>query len=321
MEFYLAPLEGITGFVYRNAYEKYFGNADKYFAPFISPDKNICINRKEKRDVLPENNHVPKLVPQIMTNNPKHFSDTAKELSMMGYDEVNLNLGCPAATVVTKKKGAGFLFYPEELDEFFYNVFDNCRVKISIKTRLGKESADEFYQLIEIYNKYPFEEIIIHPRIRNDFYNNKPNLEVFKDALRLSKNRVVYNGDIHSVKDYQQFVKIFPDVSYIMFGRGVLKNPALICSIKSFEGSGNVRNGKLDMQVVKKFMDKIQRDYYSNMRDERNVLFKLKELWLYMHESFENGDKYWKKIKKAKNFEEYDKAVSVLFGESRINTA
>lgn len=308
MNYYLAPMEGITGYIYRNAYQKYFGNADKYFAPFISPDKNICINRKEKRDILPENNKVPRLVPQIMTNNSKYFSDTEKELSQLGYDEVNLNLGCPAATVVTKKKGSGFLFYPDELDEFLYNIFDKRTGKISIKTRIGKESPDEFYSLIEIFNKYPIEELIIHPRIQKDFYKNKPNLRVFTDALSISKNKIVYNGDIHSTEDYNYFVKAYPDVDSIMLGRGILKNPLLICRIKSVDIPDEIHH-------IENFMDEILNNYYDNMKDEKNVLFKMKELWLYMSESFAEGEKYWKRIKKARNFSEYNTAVSGLFSE------
>lgn len=308
MNYYLAPMEGITGYIYRNAYHKYFGNADKYFAPFISPDKNICINRKEKRDVLPENNKVPRLVPQIMTNNSKYFSDTEKELAQLGYDEVNLNLGCPAATVVTKKKGSGFLFYPDELDDFLYNIFDKRTGKISIKTRIGKESPDEFYSLIEIFNKYPIEELIIHPRIQKDFYKNKPNLRVFTDALSISKNKIVYNGDIHSTEDYNYFVKAYPDVDSIMLGRGILKNPLLICRIKSVDISDEIHH-------IENFMDEILNNYYDNMKDEKNVLFKMKELWLYMSESFTEGEKYWKRIKKARNFSEYNTAVSGLFSE------
>lgn len=311
MKYYLAPLEGITGYVYRNAYNKYFGNVDKYFAPFISPDKNICINRKEKRDILPENNEGLNLVPQIMTNNAKHFSDTEKELFKLGYNEVNLNLGCPAATVVTKKKGSGFLFYPDELDEFLYNIFEKSSGRISIKTRIGKESPDEFYGLIEIFNKYDIEELTIHPRIRNDFYKNKPDLKVFSDALRLSRNKVVYNGDIHCMGDYEQLVEMYPDVDTIMFGRGVLKDPSLICRIKSAD------KGTFNKTVIEEFMDEILHNYYDNMKDEKNVLFKMKELWLYLWESFADGEKYWKKIKKAKNFSEYNQVVSRLFKESR----
>ena len=61
-----------------------------------------------------------------------------------GYNEVNLNLGCPSKTVVTKGRGAGFLDRPDELDKFLDEIFRKCDVKISIKTRLGMDAPDEF---------------------------------------------------------------------------------------------------------------------------------------------------------------------------------
>ena len=116
MKFYLAPLEGITGHIYRNALEKYFPGTDRYFTPFIAPDQNRILRTKERRDVLPEHNHVPDLVPQILTNDAREFQRTALVLQEMGYQEVNLNLGCPSGTVVSKKRGSGLLAYPDEVD-------------------------------------------------------------------------------------------------------------------------------------------------------------------------------------------------------------
>ena len=119
MKFYLAPMEGITGHIYRNALEKYFPGTDKYFTPFIAPDQNKILRTKERRDVLPENNHVPELVPQILTNSAEDLIRTAKVLQELGYEEVNLNLGCPSGTVVAKKRGSGFLSEPLLLERFF----------------------------------------------------------------------------------------------------------------------------------------------------------------------------------------------------------
>ena len=170
MKFYLAPMEGITGHIYRNSYEKYFHNIDKYFTPFIVPNQSVSLKTKELKDLLPQNNKGLNIVPQILTNDAEGFILTANKLKQLGYEEINLNLGCPAGTVVSKKRGSGFLAYPEELDKFLDEIYKIDNMKISIKTRLGKERADEFYKLIEIYNKYPLEELIIHPRTREDFY-------------------------------------------------------------------------------------------------------------------------------------------------------
>ena len=200
MKYYLAPMEGITGHIYRNAYAKYFDNIDKYFTPFIVPNQSTSLKTKELRDMLPENNEGLYIVPQILTNDAEGFITTAKKLQQLGYDEINLNLGCPAGTVVSKNRGSGFLSQRDELDSFLDEIFKINDMKISVKTRIGKDSPDEFYELIKIYNKYPMEELIIHPRTRQDFYGNTPNLDVFKDAISLSENTLCYNGELKIIK-------------------------------------------------------------------------------------------------------------------------
>lgn len=304
MKFYMAPMEGITGYVYRNAFEKYFGNIEKYFTPFLTPNQNVYLNRKEKKDVLPEVNSGLYVVPQIMTNNPKYFSGLQKELKELGYDEVNLNLGCPSATVVTKKKGAGFLSYPEELDEFLESIFENSTGKISIKTRIGMYNPEEFDVLLEIFNKYPLEELIIHPRVREDYYKNKINYEVFTKAMKESKNPVIFNGDIHSVDSYNNLYSKYCDLDTVMLGRGILKNPVLI---KRCLGDNKDYN-----EYVLEFMEEILNNYYKMMKDEKNVMFRMKELWLYLQDFYPNGEKAFKRINKVNSFSEYHQIVDKL---------
>ena len=214
MKYYLAPMEGITGFIYRNTYKKFFDNIDKYFTPFIVPTSSKSFKTKELRDILPENNKGMNIVPQILTNDSDGFITTARKLQQLGYSEINLNLGCPSGTVVSKNRGSGFLAKREELDKFLDEIYKIDDMKISI----GKDSSEEFYELIKIYNKYPLEELIIHPRTREDFYGNKPNLEVFKDALTLSNSPVCYNGDIFTLDDYNKLSKEFPELNTIMLG-------------------------------------------------------------------------------------------------------
>lgn len=310
MKYYLAPMEGITGFIYRNAYEKFFHNIDKYFTPFIVGNKSKSLKTKELRDVLPENNKCMNIVPQILTNDSEDFIITSKRLQQLGYNEVNLNLGCPSGTVVSKNRGSGFLALRDELDKFLEEIFTLENMKISIKTRIGKDSPEEFYELIKIYNKYPLEELIIHPRTREDFYGNKPNLDVFKDALSLSKAEVCYNGDIFTSDNYNNLVKEFPKVKKIMLGRGILANPGLIGEIK--EGTF------IDKKVLREFHDEILNNYIELFKEEKNAIFRMKELWGYMIYIFSDNKKYAKKIKKAQKLKEYNEAVSSLFQEQEI---
>ncbi|KEI14794.1 tRNA dihydrouridine synthase [Clostridium haemolyticum] len=310
MRYYLAPMEGITGYIYRNAYEKFFGNVDKYFTPFIVTNKNIGFKAKELRDVLPENNEVKNIVPQILTNDSERFINIARKLQELGYNEINLNLGCPSGTVVSKYRGSGFLAKREELDRFLDEIFKIDNMKISIKTRLGKDSPEEFYELIKIFNKYPLEELIIHPRTREDFYKNKPNLEVFKDALSLSVNPICYNGDIFTATDYKKLIETFKEVETVMIGRGILANPGLINEIKE--------DKTLDKKVLKEFHDEVLNNYRELFNEDRNAMFRMKELWGYMIYIFSDNKKYAKKIRKAQNLRDYNQAVSSLFREQEI---
>ena len=310
MKFYLAPMEGITGHIYRDSYEKYFHNIDKYFTPFIVPNQRVSLKTKELKDLLPQNNKGLNIVPQILTNDAEGFILTANKLKQLGYEEINLNLGCPAGTVVSKKRGSGFLAYPEELDKFLDEIYKIDNMKISIKTRLGKERADEFYKLIEIYNKYPLEELIIHPRTREDFYGNTPNLEVFKDALKLSKHSICYNGDIFTLNSYNKIINEFPEVNKVMLGRGILANPGLIGEIKNNEFANK--------EIIKMFHDEIFENYTILLNEDKNAMYRMKELWGYMSHIFSNNKKYYKKIKKAQKAIDYKNAVNSLFIEQDI---
>ncbi|MGM9935284.1 tRNA-dihydrouridine synthase [uncultured Clostridium sp.] len=310
MKYYFAPMEGITGHVYRRAYEKFFHNIDKYFTPFIIPNESRRLNTKELIDVLPENNEDMNIVPQILTNDSQGFITTSLKLQELGYSEINLNLGCPSGTVVNKGRGAGFLARREELDRFLYEIFEKNNIKISIKTRIGKDSPQEFYELINIYNKYPLEELIIHPRTQKDFYGNKPDWKVFKDAMSLSRNSLCYNGDIFTEEDYIKLKKEFPQIKCVMLGRGILANPGLMSEIK--EGK------TMDKETIKNFHDEVLNSYVDLYPDEIGALFKMKELWSYMIYIFSNGREYLKGIRTAKTLHEYNETVSRIFNEQEI---
>lgn len=310
MNFYFAPMEGLTGYIYRNAHNTFFNKIDKYFSPFIVANQGNSFKARELNDILPENNQGLVLIPQLLTNNAKDFIHTSRKIKQFGYNEINLNLGCPSGTVVSKNKGSGFLAKTEELDVFLEEIFSETATKISIKTRIGKDQPEEFYNLIEIFNKYPIEELIIHPRIQKDFYKNKPNMKVFKDALALSKNPVCYNGDIYTVEDYKHFAADFQSVETIMIGRGLLANPGLINDIEN--------NIKLEKSLLKEFHDKIYEDYKRVLFGDKNVLFKMKELWVYMMPMFSNNTKYAKKIRKSERLLDYDEAVLSLFRDQDI---
>ena len=287
MQFYLAPMEGLTGYVYRSAYHKYFPAADRYFTPFITNKK---MSSRERNDILPEHNEGMTVLPQILTNQAEDFLSLTKELKEYGYDTVNLNLGCPSGTVVAKRRGSGLLAWPHTLDAFLDEIFSSCDCRISIKTRLGTTDTDEWETLLAIYDKYPLEELIIHPRIQKDFYKYTPRMECYRTAYETSRHSLCYNGDLFSTADFQKLCHDFPLTEKVMLGRGLLRA----------------------------FCEDLCAGYARVISGDKNVLFKLKALWIYLGTSFTNPQKYLKKIKKANRLAEYEEAVDSLFREQEL---
>lgn len=311
MRIYLAPMEGNTGYVFRNAVHACFGGFDKYFMPFIRSKQSGGLTAKEKKDLLPEHNRGMYAVPQIMTRHAEEFTETARILKEhYGYEEVNLNLGCPSGTVTAKGRGAGFLAHPEELEIFLDEIFERCTVKISVKTRLGMEDPAEFERLLAIYNRFPMEELIIHPRVRTDFYKNAPNLEAFGKAYRGSRQALCYNGNICSAADCAGIAERFPNLAAVMAGRGVLANPAL--------GRELAGGRPADKEEIRRFHDLLYGTYRRELQEPNNALHPMKELWTYLMPLFEDEKRYAKKIKKCRDCAEYESAAAELFADGAL---
>lgn len=317
MRLEMAPMEGITTYIYRNAHARHFGKMDKYYTPFLSLHKEKEFNHKEKQEILPEHNEGLCVVPQVLTNSAEDFLCAAKKLKNLGYDEININMGCPSGTVTTKAKGAGMLLDPARLDRFLAEAFEKTPVDISIKTRIGMERADEWEELLCIYNKYPIKELIIHARVRADFYQNTPNWEAYSYATKNSKNPICYNGDIFSLEDYFKLKENFPSVESVMLGRGLLANPFLVEEIYNdkMDSLNAVKNGMSKQKYVKLqvFHDELYDEYRKILSGDQNVLFKMKELWAYMIKLWPDAEKQQKAIRKAKKCSEYECVVRELF--------
>lgn len=324
MDYYFAPLEGITGYIYRNAFEKYYGGVKKYFAPFISPTPESTLNAKEFRELKPEHNRSLYLVPQLLTNRSDSFIHTARQLRELGYEEINLNLGCPSGTVTAKGKGSGFLNKLPELKTFLddiYNAQSLQGMEISIKTRIGRNEPEEFEEILALYNQFPVSELIVHPRVQKDFYKHEVRRQYFWYALKESVNPVVYNGDLFEKADVellqdqiQKQGKEPVEMRALMLGRGLLRNPSLLQTEK-----GPLKTSSPDYETLRAFHDEIYHGYQKIMAPDRNVLFRMKELWTYLIWNFPDAEKAAKKLRKAEDYGTYESVVMQLFAGA-VNT-
>ena len=306
VKYYMAPLESVTTWIYRQAHAKIYGRLDKYFIPFLEPHEKRDFKTRELQEILPEHNKNIYAVPQILTNRSEGFIKLAKALKDWGYEEINLNLGCPSKTVVTKGKGSGFLAKPEELERFLTEIFDalSGEVKISVKTRIGKEDPEEFPALLKLFNKYPMEELIIHPRVQKDGYGNVPRLELYELAEKQSVNPLCYNGNLYTREQIRNFAERFPGTERLMFGRGFLRDPGLLYN-----------EGKDSKDIFEKFWafhDLVYEGYQERNMGDRNVLFKMKELWSYQVYQFSEPERLFKTFKKVQDCNEYEQMIRNL---------
>ncbi len=304
MNLMFAPLEGITTYTYRNTHKEIFGSCDTYYAPFITPVENEKISIKNLRDILPENNKDMPLKVQILTNSANAFFNIEKEILNLGYKEINLNYGCPSGTVVKKGRGAGALKDKEEMDAQLFDIFSSNTARLSVKTRIGFYEVSESEEIMEIYNKYPLENLIIHPRTRAQFYNGFPDMSAFTNCLSISRNPVSYNGNIFSDEDYNSLCKRYNNLSGVMIGRGAVKNPAIFREIKGGK--------KLSRKELIEFSKLLEMRYLKLLGCEHYTLHKLKEIWIYMVSNFPYETKIAKEIKKSNSLRDLNNAINKL---------
>ncbi len=307
MDIFFAPMEGVTGPQFRRAHHNHFSGVDKYYLPFISPTQDHRFTPREIRNVGLEANQGMEVVPQLLTKNAQDFIWCARGLGDMGHREVNLNLGCPSATVVTKGKGAGMLRDPDGLERFLEEIFsaDLGALEISIKTRLGLESPEEFPRLAEIFSRFPISLLILHPRVRADFYKVPVRGEEFVKALPYLKCPVCYNGGIVTAAGCARLAAELPQIHSVMIGQGLAVNPALARQAKG--------GPPLGREELRTFHDQLYRTYLQDFSGERSTVFHMKELWGYFSRMFDGGEKLFKEIKKAQNARSYESAAARVF--------
>ena len=300
MRYYFAPMEGLTDSIYRRLHHKYFPGVDRYYMPFLSPTIHRTLTHKEDRELPLADSVGFAAVPQILTKVSEDFLWAAQVCQDRGYDEVNLNVGCPSGTVVSKGKGSGMLRDAAALDRFLEEIFQGSPLPISVKTRLGLENPEEFPALLEVFNRYPIKELTIHPRVRKQFYDGGVHMDWFDYAVEHSTNPLCYNGDILSLADAEALQRKYPQIDAIMIGRGLIADPGML-------------SGGTDAKALEGFMNELMAVYEVEFGGSRNAIFRLKENWGFLHDRFEGCDKLWKRLRKTTDADEFKSISAEIF--------
>ena len=305
-----APMEGVTGWLFRQAHRHWFSGVDRYFMPFLSPRQEHAFTRREASDFLPEHNRGLYAVPQLLTRSADDFLWAAGVLADLGYREVNLNLGCPSGTVVAKGKGSGLLGRREELERLLDGIYARAGIPVSIKTRLGLRDPEEFFPLLELFNRYPVCELIIHPRVQKDFYRGAARWEWFELALGASKNPLCYNGDLLTAADCRALESRAPGLEAAMLGRGLVASPDLIARQKG--------GPALDKESLRTFHDQLYHGYCAAFGSERNAMLRMKEVWFYLIHRFRGGERHARQLRKAADPRVYEAQVASIFRDLEL---
>lgn len=302
-------MEGLTGAPFRRVHAKFFGVADRYYLPFVTPTTEPRFTARQlSRELDRDLNRGLNVVPQLLTRRAEDFIWAAKALADLGYQEVNLNLGCPAGTVVAKGKGSGFLQYPDALREFLDRIFSaNLPIAISVKTRIGYSHEDEFRALVDIYNDFAdgMNSLTIHPRLRTDFYKGDLRLHVFNRFFTELKMPIGYNGDIITVDDISRVRHRYKPLKMIMVGRALMADPALFRKA----AGGNPAT----LPEIASFYEALFDSYAQAFQSRKNALMRMKEYWFFQHNLFVGAERAVKQIYKAKTVEDYQAAVETIF--------
>lgn len=282
MELVMAPLLAITDNKFRKVYQKYFPYFDYAIAPFISLSDGSKLTKKAFTELHPIDQRM-KVVPQLLNHNQESFLNACEFLNYWGYQEINLNIACPAKIIMNKGRGAGLLNYPDQIDKILDNICSNLdKQELSVKLRAGRFNHSEFNHLIEVLNRYPLKKVIIHPRTAVQMYEQTVNLDVIADAITDLKAPITYSGDIFSIEDFKTLQQRFPTIKSWMIGRGMLMNPFL---------PWFVRGGKKSMICKRKLLnwyEELFHTFEESSKSDFYVLGRMKNIWKYMATSYDS---------------------------------
>lgn len=303
---HLAPLQSFTDHHFRNAFQQVMGDVDRFYAPYLKMSNDGTIKSGPKIDILPANNPFETVVPQVMACSASDFLLMADYISDLGYSEINWNLGCPYPMVAKRDLGSGILDKPEKIIQIIETVLPKMNLQLGIKMRMGYESTADILTLLPQLNAFPLSEIIVHARYGKQLYTGTCDHDRFEEILPLCNHRLVYNGDIQTVDQFQTLKKRFPSITDWMIGRGAIANPFLFEMIQE-----NSSEFPADWQeMFGEFLELLLESHLKTNSNEGNTLLKMKHYWEYFAEGIKDGKYYYKQFKKVKTVPDYQAFIA-----------
>ena len=299
MKILCAPVQGVTDCHWRNAQYDIFGGPDGYYGPFMRIEHGD-IRKRDIADASPEYNTVPLFTPQILACQPSDALRMVDTLAQMGYNEIDINLGCPFPPIALHHKGSGLLQYPDEVKNLFTALADVEGMRYSVKMRLGWDDSLQWREIVPLFDIINPTQVTVHPRTGRQQYKGDLLIEEFADFLSLCHYPVVFNGEIKTLDDITRVKQQFPTITAVMIGHGLIEDPAMLCPEKATSDNYCELHNRL-------------LDAYQNQLNggDHQLLLKMKSFW--EHFLPQAPRKQLKAIKKASSMAKYSTAVNELF--------
>lgn len=306
LEIQFAPLQGYTDASYRRFHNEIYGSCiGRYFSPFVRIEKG-AVRNKDLKDISLENNEGITLVPQIIVNSISEFKILVDAITTLGYNQIDINMGCPFPLQTGKGRGSALLTRIDVVKDLMAEVKNCQEVSFSIKMRLGLDDCNESVELLPIINEAPLKQVVIHPRIGRQQYKGNVDIEAFERLYNEIAHPIIYNGDIFDVNDINNIASRYPRLVGVMIGRGLLTTPSMAMEYQQ----GVILTEEQRLSLFFELHEKLFHHYHNILQGDAQLLMKMKTVWDYQEKVI--GHKALKSIKKSTTIAKYQAAVSAI---------
>ncbi len=251
---------------------------DRYFLRLIS--KNVLLYTEmiatgaalkgDREKVLGFRNFEKPLALQVGGSNKNDLAEVAKIAEDMGYDEININLGCPSKKVQKNKFGACLIKKPDLVAECIHEMVNSCKIPVTAKTRIGFDDVEEFDYLNNFVNKISSagsKTIILHARKailkglspRENLKIPKLNYEMVNQIKRANQDlEIIINGGITNCEQIQSHLE---NVDGVMIGRAIYQSPYFLADIEKdiFNNSDILSRSEIIEELVKYVAEEVKK--------------------------------------------------------------
>lgn len=296
--FILAPMDGVTDTVFRQVVAS-VGRPDVFFTEFVPVDALLSQGKERALRTLKFTEAERPIVAQIWGADPEKFYQTAKKISKLKFDGIDINMGCPDRSAVKSGACAALIKNPKLAQEIIKATIKGANgLPVSVKTRIGFEKI-ETEDWIKVLLQVPITALTVHLRTAKELSKPAAHWEEISKVVRVrdklkSKTLIIGNGDIKSLEEGREKCKKY-GIEGIMVGRGIFENVYLF--------NENIDFKKVTLKEKINFFLKHLELFDQTYPQSKNFASMKKFVKCYIH-SFNCATEIREKLMKAKNINE-----------------